>query len=101
MKSLRRCGMPLARWPLGDAIRLLILTGARREKIGQLKWSEIKGDVIALDGARTKNAEPHTIPLSNAAAMVLQRAPRIANSERVFTTTEKARCRGGRAPSRI
>jgi integrase len=63
-------------WPLGEVIRLLILTGARREEIGQLKWSEIAGDIIALSGARTKNAEPHTIPLSSAAIDVLQRAPR-------------------------
>ena len=27
--------------PHGDAVRLLILTGARREEIAQLKWSEI------------------------------------------------------------
>jgi integrase len=73
-------------WPFGVAIRLLILTGARRNEIGQLKWSEIKGDVIALDGARTKNAEPHTIPLSNAASTILHCVPRIANSEPIFTT---------------
>ena len=73
-------------WPFGDAIRLLILTGARREEIGQLKWSEIKGDVIALEGARTKNAAPQTIPLSLAASTVLQQAPRIADSKRIFTT---------------
>lgn len=81
-------------WPFGDSIRLLILTGARRNEIGQLKWSEIKGDAISLDGARTKNAEPHAIPLSNAAAIVLQRVPRIANSERIFTTNGKTSISG-------
>ena len=72
----------------------MILTGARREEIGQLKWSEIKGDLIALDGPRTKNAEPHMIPLSNAASILLQRVPRIANSERVFTTNGKTSVSG-------
>ena len=71
-------------WPYGDAIRLLILTGARREEIGQLRWSEIKGDGVTLEGARTKNGAPQTIPLSLAATTVLQRVPRIADSKQVF-----------------
>jgi integrase len=71
-------------WPYGDAVRLLILTGARREEIGQLRWSEIKGEGITLEGARTKNGAPQTIPLSLAATTVLQHVPRIANSKQVF-----------------
>ncbi len=73
-------------WPFGYAIRLLILTGARREEITALKWSEITGDIIALGSARTKNAEPHTIPLSLPATSLLQRVPCIAGSSLVFTT---------------
>jgi integrase len=72
-------------WPFGDAIRLLILTGARREEIGQLKWTEIAGDSISLDAARTKNGEPHLIPLSLPAMTLLQRVPRIDGSPFVFT----------------
>ena len=45
-------------------VRLLILTGARRDEIGALRWSELHGDIIKLSGERTKNGEPHTIPLS-------------------------------------
>jgi integrase len=47
-------------WPFGPLLRLLILTGARREEIGALRWSEIQGDKIELEGVRTKNDEPHT-----------------------------------------
>jgi integrase len=81
-------------WPFGDAVRLLILTGARREEIGGLKWNEIDDDTVNLAGERTKNGEPHTIPLSSAAAIVLQEVPRIANSERVFTTNGKTSVSG-------
>jgi integrase len=89
-------------WPFGDALRLLILTGARREEIGQLKWSEVRGDLIALEGARTKNAEPHNIPLSLAASTLLQRVPRIADSDRVFTTNGKTSVSGwSRAKSNL
>jgi integrase len=81
-------------WPFGDAIRLLILTGARREEIGGLKWAEIDADTIKLAGDRTKNGEPHKIPLSVPATIVLQHVPRIANSERVFTTNGKTSVSG-------
>jgi integrase len=71
-------------WPYGDVVRLLILTGARRAEISELKWSEIHGDIIKLSGARTKNAQPHDIPLSSQAQLVLSQIPLIAGSEFVF-----------------
>ena len=63
--------------PFGRAIRLLILTGARREEIGQLKWSELAGDTINLPAERTKNGEPRIIPLSAPALALLNGIPRI------------------------
>lgn len=77
-------------WPFGDAIRLLLLSGARREEIGQLRWSEIDGATIRLNGDRTKNAEAHDIPLSSAAVTVLKELPRIDGSDFVFTTTGRS-----------
>lgn len=74
-------------WPFGDAVKLLILTGARRSEIGKLKWSEIGDDAIHLEGERTKNNKAHTIPLSAAALAVLAKLPRMAGSDFVFTTT--------------
>jgi integrase len=78
-------------WPFSPAIKLLILTGARRGEIGDLRWSEIDQDAkaISLAGERTKNGEPHTIPLSNAALTLIKDLPRIAGSELVFTTNGK------------
>jgi integrase len=72
---------------LGPAIKLLVLTGARREEIGRLRWSEIDGDTITLEGHRTKNGEAHIIPLSVPAQKLLASMPRFAGSEFVFTTT--------------
>jgi integrase len=74
-------------WPFRPLFRLLMLTGARREEIGALRWSEIQGDKIELEGIRTKNGEPHTIPLSTAASEQIESLPHIAKSEYVFTTT--------------
>jgi integrase len=63
----------------GLATRLLILTGARREEVTQLRWSEIEGDTIKLEGVRTKNGEPHDIPLSVPARELLAGLPRIGD----------------------
>jgi integrase len=74
-------------WPFGQAIKLLILTGARRTEIGALRWSEIQGDAIRLEGARTKNSYPHHIPLSAAAGRVIETLPHIADSKYMLTVT--------------
>jgi integrase len=71
-------------WPYGPAIQLLILTGARRAEISELQWAEVNGKTIELAGARTKNGEPHSIPLSEPALKVLKSVPRIAGREYVF-----------------
>jgi integrase len=84
----------------GPATRLLILTGARREEIGQLRWSEIDGDTIRLEGARTKNGDPHDIPLSAPACELLANMPRIAGSDYVFTITGAKPMTGWATPKR-
>jgi integrase len=50
-----------------DALRLLILTGARKQEISELRWDEIKGGCIFLEGERTKTGRQHIIPLSTPA----------------------------------
>ena len=62
----------------GRIVRLLMLTGQRRDEIGSLRWSEIKGEhdpkkaVIELPADRTKNSRGHEIPLSQMALDVLK-----------------------------
>jgi integrase len=76
-------------WPFGEAIRLLILTGARREEIGALQWEEFVDREIRLAGTRTKNGNPHIIPLSAAACAIVGGIPRIPGGKLVFTTNGK------------
>jgi integrase len=70
-------------WPFGPAIRLLILTAARRDEIGSLRWAEIHGDEIRIPGERSKSGEPRTIPLSAPAMKILDALPRVG--EYVFS----------------
>jgi integrase len=50
-----------------------------------LRWSEVDGDTIRLEGARTKAGEAHDIPLSTPAIELLSRLPRINGSDFVFS----------------
>jgi integrase len=58
----------------GRIVKLLMLTGQRREEIGHLEWAEIFSAKaqIELPEARTKNKRPHIIPLSEPAMALLQ-----------------------------
>jgi integrase len=57
-----------------NIVRLLLLTGQRRDEIGALVWDEINLDQrqIELQGLRTKNHRDHTVPLSEPALLIIQ-----------------------------
>jgi integrase len=54
--------------PAGALVKLLILTGARRNEITELSRDEIKKEAIELPSERTKSATPHVSGIRNAAA---------------------------------
>jgi integrase len=58
-----------------DIIRLLVLTGQRREEVGGLRWSEIDWDrnLIVLQPDRTKNKRLHELPMSTQTRSILDR----------------------------
>jgi integrase len=75
-------------WPFGPIVKLLLLTGARRDEVAQMEWCEVDLDraVWILPASRSKNRREHTIPLSDTSIYVLRSLPRIERSEFVFTT---------------
>jgi integrase len=62
----------------GAIIKLLLLSGARREEIGALKWSEIDLDtgVMTIPGTRTKNHRTLELMLPEIAINILRARPR-------------------------
>ena len=68
-------------YPFGPLVRLLILTGARRDEITALRWEEVDEGLIRLAGKRTKAGEPRTIPLAPEAQAIVAGVPRIANPD--------------------
>jgi integrase len=75
----------------GDLVKLLLLTGQRRQEFGDLHWSEIDFETgqITLSGERTKNQRTHIIPMSGTVAEILRARPR--NPERDLVFGEKGR----------
>lgn len=78
--------------PFGDYLRMLILTGQRRDEVAGMDWSELNrqdGEWL-LPGYRAKNGKPHLVPLSEPAIAILDA---VAGGKRwpthgyVFTTT--------------
>jgi integrase len=61
-----------------DIVRLLLLTGQRRNEIGKLQWGEIDlaRKLIVFAPERTKNGRLHELPLSRQALAVIERQPR-------------------------
>nr|HPR07744.1 site-specific integrase [Denitromonas sp.] len=78
----------------GDIVRILMLTGQRRNEVAGMQWSEIDFDrrTWELSRDRTKNKQPHIVPLSSAVLSILRRQLEDQKelgleSAHVFTTT--------------
>jgi integrase len=70
-----------------DAIvRLLLLTGQRREEVGGMRWSEVDlGKALwSVPSERTKNGLPHLVPLSRQAVELIKAQPRHEGRDFVF-----------------
>jgi integrase len=79
----------------GLVVRLLILTGQRRDEIAELRWSEVDFDkaLIVLPPARVKNNTKHELPISPQVLAILRKLNGVnptlgngggGNDERVF-----------------
>jgi integrase len=73
--------------PSGPFIKMLILTGQRRDEIRCMSWREIdeKAGVWTLPAARNKGKRDHALPLSAAAAALVDAQPKIGKY--VFTVS--------------
>jgi integrase len=89
-------------WPFGRIVQGLILTGQRRDEVGEARWGEIDlaGRLWVLPRERAKNDAAHAVPLSPAAVALLEGCPRVKgragfvfslNGERPFSGWSKAK----------
>jgi integrase len=72
--------------PFSHIVRLLILTGLRRNEIGGLRWSEINADtgVVLIAAERVKNGRAHQLTLPLPALEIIRALPRRNATDRLF-----------------
>ena len=97
-------------WPFGPLVKLLILTGQRRDEVASLHWADINvaDKLWTIPKERAKNGRAHQVPLSPAALDIIEALPRMPDgksgdgkepekagrSPLVFTTTGKTAVSG-------
>ena len=74
-------------WPFGPALKLLLLTGQRRDEVARMQWShlDLEEGLWTLPKQETKADRQHEVPLSPMALEIIKAVPR--NGDFVFTTT--------------
>jgi integrase len=82
--------------PFGSLVKLLILTGARRDEVAKMAWDELdlKRKLWTLPRERVKNNRLHEVSLSRLALSIIEATPRTAGSSYVFTTNGKTAASG-------
>lgn len=82
-------------WPFGPLVKLLLLTGQRRDEVASASWDEFTlggpAPLWVIPKERAKNNQAHSVPLSKSAVEILQALPRIKGAESfILTTTGKS-----------
>jgi integrase len=77
--------------PFGALVKILILTGQRRDEVARMQWAELNLEAAlwVLPPERVKNKLAHEIPLSAPALAVLEALPRVGD-QFVLTTSGEA-----------
>jgi integrase len=94
-------------YPYGQLIRLLILTGQRRDEVARMSWTEVdfSTSLWTVPAERMKGDRAHEVPLSADAVSLLKALPRPAkkdrNGEYLFSTTDGAKPVNGFSKAKV
>jgi integrase len=77
-------GENLSSIKFGAMFKLLLLTGARRNEIAGMRFSEIESNVWVLPAERAKNGKALRVHLTKTAQAILSSIPRIKNCDYAF-----------------
>ncbi|MEB3733308.1 tyrosine-type recombinase/integrase [Halopseudomonas pachastrellae] len=72
---------------LSTAIKILILTGARRDEVAGMRWQELdlQSGTWEINSERTKNRRPHTVYLAPETIQLLQNLEMFEGNDFVFS----------------
>jgi integrase len=73
-------------FPFGSMLRVLMISGQRRDEIATMRWAEIDFDraLLTLGRERMKEEVAHTVPLTPVVVEILEGLPRFAGNDYVF-----------------
>ena len=79
-------------YPFGPVLRLLLLSGQRRNEVAEMRWGELDLDnrEWLIPGERSKNSKPHLIPLSDQVLEIIDSLPHFGGPF-VFSGTDGRR----------
>ena len=88
-------GADALEYPFGTLVKLLLLTGQRRDEVAGMSWSEIdlEKKEWVIPARRSKSQREHSVFLSSLAMEILESLPRFTQGDYLLTTT------GGQKPS--
>ena len=80
-------------YPFGPFIRMLLITGQRRNEVARMRWQEIdlEENLWVIPAERMKGKRPHVVPLPKLARDLLTALPRHTKGDYVFTTSDGER----------
>ena len=81
----------------GAMIKMLALTGQRRDEARAMTWSELdlEAGIWKIPAARSKNGREHLVPLSPFAVEILEQQPRITGGQNLVFTANGGGLLGG------
>lgn len=81
-EEIRQVWLACTEYPYGPLVRMLILTGQRRDEVASAVWDEFHAGNWHLPARRTKNGRAHCVPLSSQVESLIEGLPRV--SENLF-----------------
>lgn len=82
-------------------VRMLMLTGARRNEVARMQRSELMGDIRTLPAARSKSGRTNALPLPPAVMAILASLPDHGADAFVFTTTNGTKAASNFAKNKL
>jgi len=76
--------------PMGELLKILLLTGQRKTETASMKWTDIRRNVWTIPADLAKNGEPHEVPLGNIAKGIIDNLKSYSgDSQYVFLSPRK------------
>jgi integrase len=87
----------------GAIVRMLMVTGARREEVAEAPWSELSPDlsVWTIPGERTKNKQTHILPLPALVREILASQTKISGNPHVFPSIRQSGSFANFTPTKV